>query len=91
MSFRKANIISFNGMSSKMRLVTLTVSACLNIKILMLDLTQFFLSSQVNEIYHDNSLGARINVVLVRIVLVDAKKVRIIHLLTSCIRYQMTS
>ncbi|XP_066504808.1 A disintegrin and metalloproteinase with thrombospondin motifs 2-like [Hoplias malabaricus] len=28
----------------------------------------------VNEIYHDHSLGARINVVLVRIVLVDAKK-----------------
>ncbi|XP_051514837.1 A disintegrin and metalloproteinase with thrombospondin motifs 2-like isoform X1 [Myxocyprinus asiaticus] len=28
----------------------------------------------VNEIYHDQSLGARINVVLVRIVLVDAKK-----------------
>ncbi|XP_073778387.1 A disintegrin and metalloproteinase with thrombospondin motifs 2 isoform X2 [Danio rerio] len=28
----------------------------------------------VNEIYHDNSLGARINVVLVRIVLIDAKK-----------------
>ncbi|KAL6479830.1 hypothetical protein MHYP_G00108630 [Metynnis hypsauchen] len=28
----------------------------------------------VNEIYHDRSLGARINVVLVRIVLVDPKK-----------------
>ncbi|XP_049339892.1 A disintegrin and metalloproteinase with thrombospondin motifs 2 isoform X2 [Astyanax mexicanus] len=28
----------------------------------------------VNEIYHDHSLGARINVVLVRIVLVDSKK-----------------
>ncbi|XP_058654418.1 A disintegrin and metalloproteinase with thrombospondin motifs 2-like isoform X3 [Onychostoma macrolepis] len=28
----------------------------------------------VNEIYHDHSLGARINVVLVRIVLVDARK-----------------
>ncbi|XP_057205631.1 A disintegrin and metalloproteinase with thrombospondin motifs 2-like isoform X2 [Triplophysa rosa] len=28
----------------------------------------------VNEIYHDHSLGARINVVLVRIVLVDAQK-----------------
>ncbi|XP_072519287.1 LOW QUALITY PROTEIN: A disintegrin and metalloproteinase with thrombospondin motifs 2 [Salminus brasiliensis] len=28
----------------------------------------------VNEIYHDRSLGARINVALVRIVLVDAKK-----------------
>ncbi|XP_059372003.1 A disintegrin and metalloproteinase with thrombospondin motifs 2-like isoform X3 [Carassius carassius] len=28
----------------------------------------------VNEIYHDRSLGARINVVLVRIVLVDARK-----------------
>ncbi|XP_062855706.1 A disintegrin and metalloproteinase with thrombospondin motifs 2-like [Trichomycterus rosablanca] len=28
----------------------------------------------VNEIYHDHSLGARINVVLVRIILVDAKK-----------------
>lgn len=35
----------------------------------------WFLSLQVNEIYHDRSLGARINVVLVRIVLVDAKKV----------------
>lgn len=34
-----------------------------------------FFCSQVNEIYHDQSLGARINVVLVRIVLVDAKKV----------------
>ncbi|KAI4905145.1 hypothetical protein NFI96_011526, partial [Prochilodus magdalenae] len=34
-----------------------------------------FISPQVNEIYHDRSLGARINVVLVRIVLVEAEKI----------------
>lgn len=31
---------------------------------------------QVNEIYHDESLGAHINVVLVRIILLSHAKVR---------------
>lgn len=33
-------------------------------------------SLQVNEIYHDQSLGAKINVVLVRIIMLGSGKVR---------------
>lgn len=32
---------------------------------------------QVNEIYHDQSLGAKINVVLVRIIMLGSGKVRV--------------
>lgn len=36
----------------------------------------FCVSLQVNEIYHDQSLGAKINVVLVRIIMLGYGKVR---------------
>lgn len=65
------------------RLFTITFRPLLNLsKQILFRLSEcgdsievWFLFLQVNEIYHDHSLGARINVVLVRIVLVDAKKV----------------
>lgn len=39
-------------------------------------LTLLFSPLQVNEIYHDDSLGAQINVVLVRIIMLGPEKVK---------------
>lgn len=35
----------------------------------------FFISSQVDEIYHDESLGTNINIVLVRMIMVGYRQV----------------
>lgn len=41
-------------------------------------LISIYIVSQVNEIYHDESLGAHINVILVRIIMLSHSKVSIL-------------
>lgn len=43
----------------------------------------FFFSPQVDEIYHDESLGVHINIVLVRMIMVGYRQVRTVPVLTS--------
>lgn len=62
----------------------LQAPACFGaVKAVSCPLLCFFFPPQVDEIYHDESLGVHINIVLVRMIMVGYRQVRTVPVLTS--------